>query len=162
MKEGLLLNDTHEFWPLPLAGDPEREDDQSCCTCCSFCLNHLEVDSSRKPSWWPSTVGSHGAFCFIHLDRNPLSICVCTCMHAQSCQTLQTHESSPSGSSAHAVFQARILEWVAISSSRGSSQPRDQTCVSCISCTDRQIHCSWATWEAPHWAFTTRHTLGPQ
>ena len=35
------------------------------------------------------------------------------------------------GSSVHGVFQARILEWVAISS-RASSQPRDQTCVSCI------------------------------
>ena len=32
-------------------------------------------------------------------------------------------------------FQARILEWVAISLSRGSSQPRDQTRVSCIFCT---------------------------
>ena len=36
------------------------------------------------------------------------------------------------GSSAHGVFQAKILEWVAISFSRGSSQPRDQTCISCI------------------------------
>ena len=35
----------------------------------------------------------------------------------------------------HRIFQIRILlEWVAISSSRGSSQPRDQTCVSCVSC----------------------------
>ena len=32
----------------------------------------------------------------------------------------------------HGIFQARILEWVAISYSRGSSQPRDQNCVSCI------------------------------
>ena len=37
---------------------------------------------------------------------------------------------SPPGSSVHGIFQARILEWVAISSSRGSSQPRDQTQVS--------------------------------
>ena len=36
---------------------------------------------------------------------------------------------SPPGSSVHGIFQARILEWVAISSSRGSSVPRDQTCV---------------------------------
>ena len=36
------------------------------------------------------------------------------------------------GSSVHGIFQARILEWVAISSSRGSSQPRDRTLVSCI------------------------------
>ena len=39
---------------------------------------------------------------------------------------------SPPGSSIHGVLQARILEWVATSSSRGSSQPRDQTQVSCI------------------------------
>ena len=34
----------------------------------------------------------------------------------------------------HGIFQARILEWVAISFSRGSSRSRDQTCISCISC----------------------------
>ena len=39
---------------------------------------------------------------------------------------------SPPGSSVHGILQARILEWVAIPSSRGSSQPRDQTCVSHI------------------------------
>ena len=44
---------------------------------------------------------------------------------------------SPSGSSLHGIFQTRILEWVAISYSRGSSQPRDQTHVSCISCIGR-------------------------
>ena len=37
------------------------------------------------------------------------------------------------GSSVHGILQARVLEWVAISSSRGSSQPRDWTHVSCIS-----------------------------
>ena len=36
------------------------------------------------------------------------------------------------GSSVHGISQARILEWVAISFSRGSSQPRDWTCISCI------------------------------
>ena len=36
------------------------------------------------------------------------------------------------GSSVHKIFQARLLEWVAMSFSRGSSQPRDRTCVSCI------------------------------
>ena len=39
---------------------------------------------------------------------------------------------SPPGSSIHWILQARVLEWVAISFSRGSSQPRDQTQVSCI------------------------------
>ena len=39
---------------------------------------------------------------------------------------------SPPGSSVHEIFQARILEWVAISFSRGSSHSRDQICVSCL------------------------------
>ena len=38
------------------------------------------------------------------------------------------------GFSVHGVLQVRILEWVAISYSRGSSQSRDQTGVSCVSC----------------------------
>ena len=52
---------------------------------------------------------------------------------------------SPPGSSVHGIFQARTLEWVAISSTRGSSQPRNRTCISCIG---RQILYYWATWEA--------------
>jgi len=39
---------------------------------------------------------------------------------------------SPSGSTVHGILQARILEWVAMLFFRGSSQPRDQTQVSCI------------------------------
>ena len=39
---------------------------------------------------------------------------------------------SPPGSSVHEMFQARILEWVVIPFSRGSSQPRDRTWASCI------------------------------
>ena len=42
---------------------------------------------------------------------------------------------SPPSSSVHGISQARILEWVAIPSSKGSSQPRDLTCVSLGSCT---------------------------
>ena len=45
-------------------------------------------------------------------------------------------------------FQARILEWVAISYSRGSSQCSDQTCISCVSYIGRQILYHCATWEA--------------
>ena len=46
---------------------------------------------------------------------------------------------SPSGSSFHGILPGRILEWVAISSSRGSFWPRDQTSVSCISCVGRLV-----------------------
>ena len=41
-------------------------------------------------------------------------------------------DSSPPGSSAHGISQPTILEWVVISFFRGSSGPRDQTCVSCL------------------------------
>ena len=41
---------------------------------------------------------------------------------------------SPPGSSAHGIIQARILKWVAMPSSKGSSQPRDRSPASCISC----------------------------
>ena len=51
----------------------------------------------------------------------------------QSCLTLcDPMDCSLPDSSVHGIFQARILEWVAISFSRGSSQPRDRTQVSCI------------------------------
>ena len=62
----------------------------------------------------------------------------CACMYAkslQSCPTLcDTMDCSPPGSFVQGSFQARILEWVAMPSSRGSSQPRDRTQVSCGSC----------------------------
>ena len=49
-------------------------------------------------------------------------------------QLFVTPWTSPPGSSVHGIFQARILEWVVISFSRGSSWPRDQCKVSWISC----------------------------
>ena len=51
----------------------------------------------------------------------------------QLCPTLcDPMDCSLPGSSLHGIFQARVVEWVAISFSRGSSWPRDQTQVSCI------------------------------
>ena len=47
---------------------------------------------------------------------------------------------SPPGFSVHGIFHAGILEWVAISSSRGSSQPRDRTLISCVSCSGKRYH----------------------
>ena len=51
------------------------------------------------------------------------------CVHSvtQSCLTLQRHGLHPASSSPHGILQARILEWVAIFVSRGSSQTRDLT-----------------------------------
>ena len=60
------------------------------------------------------------------------------------------------GSSVHGIFQARVLEWVAISFSRGSSQPRDQTQVSCIAGRHFTI---WATREVLVWDNFLRRSL---
>ena len=60
------------------------------------------------------------------------------CLQAQSCPTLCDPMSLP-GSSVHGIFQAKILEWVAISFSRGSSQLRDWTHISGVSCIIRWI-----------------------
>ena len=57
------------------------------------------------------------------------------CLHAQSCLTLcDPIDCSPPGSSVHEIFQTRILEWAAISYYGGSSRPRDEACILCISC----------------------------
>ena len=73
---------------------------------------------------------------------------------AQSCQTLSDPmDCSLPGSSVHGIFQARVLEWVAISFSRGSSQPRDGTWVSHIAGRHFTV---WATREASSQAFVLR------
>ena len=59
----------------------------------------------------------------------------------------------PPGSFVHGILQARIMGLVAISYARGSSESRNWTRVSYLSCTSRQIVNHWATWEAhvsPH------------
>ena len=75
------------------------------------------------------------------------------CSVAQLCPTLWVPmDCSPPGSSIHGISQIRILEWVAVSFSRGSSWPRDGTCVCCIS---KQICYPWATREARPQTFAT-------
>ena len=73
---------------------------------------------------------------YLHVIRAPsTSACLRTCMNAQllSCVWLcNPMDCSPPGSSVHEILQARILEWLVISSSRESFQPRDQTFISCI------------------------------
>ena len=59
---------------------------------------------------------------------------LCCAKLLQSGPTLCDLDCSPLVSSVYGILQARILEWVAMPSSRGSSRPRDWTCVSCGSC----------------------------
>ena len=83
-----------------------------------------------------------------------MKVCVCLCcvlsimklLVSQLCPTLcNPMDCSPPGSSVHGILQAQTLEWFAMSSSRGSFQPRDQTLVSC---TAGRFFTIWATRKA--------------
>ena len=79
---------------------------------------------------------------------------VCKCYVYVGVQSLNSvplsysMDHSPPGSSVHGISQAWTLKWVAVSSSRASSRPRDWSCISGVSCIGRWIlnHC--ATWKA--------------
>ena len=74
---------------------------------------------------------------FYHFFRVTMKVKV---LVAQLCLILcNPMDCSPPGSSVHGILQARILEWIAIPSSRGSSQPSDQTHISHISSTGRWV-----------------------
>ena len=91
------------------------------------------------PPWWTPGV----------MIRKCLTSNVCACSVSQSCLTLcDPMNCSPPGSSVHGISQARILEWVAISFSGGSSRSGDRTCISWVSCIGGQILYHWATGEA--------------
>ena len=77
-------------------------------------------------------------------------LCVggCVCLAAQSWLTLCCIlDCSRPGSSVHGILQARILEQVAISFSRRSSQPRQRTRVSCVSCIADRFFTCWAIFD---------------
>ena len=77
-----------------------------------------------------------------------VSACLCSLrvLVTQSCPTLcDPMDCSPPGSSILGILQARILEWIAIPFSRGSSWLRDWTHVSSASCISRKILYHWAT-----------------
>ena len=70
--------------------------------------------------------------CLTLCDPSPLTLCDCR----------------PPYPSVHGIFQARILEWVVMPSSRGSSWPRAQTCISCVSYSGRWVLYHYTTWGA--------------
>ena len=89
--------------------------------------------------------------------QGPSSFCVCCSTGWWGCCCSVTPwwltlcdpmDCSLPGTSAHGVLQARILEWVAMPSSRGSFWPRDWTHISDVSCIGRQVLTARTTWKA--------------
>ena len=99
-------------------------------------------------SWGPSVL-SEPSLWELSLSRKPtyyFFFSVRAWSVTQSCLTLHhSRDYSSLGSSVHGIFQARILEWVAISYSRGSSWPRGQIRISCFG---RWVLYHCATWKA--------------
>ena len=93
---------------------------------------HLSMMLTQKHLQGPDILNNRKLNCCHNVQIK----CVSLCVHAQLCLTLcDPMDYRLPGFSVHWISQARILEWVAISSSMGSSQPRDWTCISCVSCT---------------------------
>ena len=96
---------------------------------CKAVFVYFSIFSLLPPSYFPQLSNFHPNGKKSNNDDD-----VCT----QSCSTLcYPMNCSPPGSSVHGISQARILDWIAISYSRGSSRLRDLTQVSCISCISR-------------------------
>ena len=107
-------------------------------------MYHLPLEPPPPPSH-PTSLGHHRARAELPVLYNYSTCflfytCVCVCMCAQSCPTFcDSIVWELSGSFLHGIFQARIVEWFAISYSRGSSRPRNGTYVSSISWIGRWI-----------------------
>ena len=98
-------------------------------------------DPWSSPLLWPSWLACSGGPNCPWWEREgqmekraSMYITLCVCLVTQLCLTLYNPlDYSPSGSSVYGIAQTRTLEWVVISFSKGSSQPRDQICLSCVS-----------------------------
>ena len=116
-------------------------------TCLSQWLGR--VFSCSPGLGWEEHRGGSLTLCVLWGAYVDTAVCLSVPLCAQSCPTLcDPMDCSLPGFSVHGIFQAGILEWVAISFSRGSSWPRDWTHISCVSCTGRLI-------------LTTRHLGSP-
>ena len=81
---------------------------------------------------------------FVLVSLYEVRVCVLSCA-----DSLWPVDCSPPGYPVHGILRVRILEWAAISFSRGSSPPRDRTRVSSISCTGKHVLSHLATWKSP-------------
>ena len=98
---------------------------------------HPNVPLMHRPG---TPTGSHTVMHASVHSTHGVHACVYACSVIQSCLTLcNPMDHSLPGSSVYGILKARILEWVAIFYSKGSSPPSDRTCVSYVSCTGKLV-----------------------
>ena len=101
----------------------------------------IKLLPDKSPEWSSLAPDPEAKFSSLEI-MNPILFTI-----SYQCQILcDSMDCSLPGCSVRGIFLTRILEWAAISSSRGSSWPKDQ--IPCVSCTGRQILYHWTTWEA--------------
>ena len=132
------MSGKHQLWKIPtahMAGSKQQ------------IRSHLGLWSSRTRRLCLSTsiLRIHCVLCSGLGTGDPVRACSVTSVVFN---LWWPHGLYPTGYSVHGILPTRILEWVAISSLRGSSPLRDRTCISCVSCTGRQVLYHWTTWEA--------------
>ena len=110
----------------------------------SFCIPRPNLPVTPGVSWLPTF-----AFQSPIMKRTSFLGVSSVLSHLSCVQLCDSVDRSLAGSSAHGILQARILKWVAVPSSRGSSQPRDQTHVSYVSCISRQVLYHWCHLGSP-------------
>ena len=109
-----------------------------------YCTNPKDITHNYPSEWYPLELCNRAMLSggYILPDMSQLWIHLCM-LHAKLPLLYLTlcdpMDCSPPGSSVHGILQARILEWVAMSSSKGSSQLRDRSWVSYLSCICRQV-----------------------
>ena len=116
----------HQLWKIPtahMAGSKQQ------------IRSHLGLWSSRTRRLCLSTsiLRIHCVLCSGLGTGDPVRACSVTWVVFNS---WWPHGLYPPGYSVHGILPTRILEWVAISSLRGSSPLRGRTCISCVSCTE--------------------------
>ena len=134
-----VLDGAASSLPIPFGSD-----------CPSTSYYGLLTASTYDSAWGLSLVSNRGQGLLLPFRVAFFSKACVYAQLLQSCLTLcDPMNCSLPGFSGHGILQARIMEWVAISYSKGSSWPRDQTCVSCVSCIAGKFFTHWATWEGP-------------
>ena len=116
-------------------------------------------DKEKKPKlkWEFLSLSGYNSFVHVYIKDN----IGCICAQSVSCVWLcNPMDCSLLGSSVHGIFQARILQWVAISYSRGSSQRRDRTCISWVSSNGRQILLTLSHLRSPNYGLPINNIPG--
>ena len=150
-----LVVNSGDSWVQSLVGElrfyklkhKQKQNERVCAKWCHLtCLQDAAWDAGKDEQWWSQGTEVQGPalslFAYellgesVHLLKLGLLLRL---SHFSRVWLCDLKDYSPPGSSVHGILQARILEWVAMPSTRGSSRPRGQNCISCVSCIDRWV-----------------------